>query len=232
MSTKTRQNSSLKGKPTIGMLCDLAGFIVDVLSRLSFEQVENLLKNKSTILRQKLAEVFQIALLVVGVDMQVAEEWQKFYKDHFGLDVDFSEVSIPTKPTEGSWRLLFIPTGLALNTTLATMRELFKVCVYIEDPDKNVSNSTRTSVKSYAIWVWDGLEPDERYLGKSTRWADMAGTIGMTLLERLVMGTKYFTLTGKHLDEKGVTLCTGSRSADGYVPRVCWDPDPSMVSVY
>lgn len=231
MSTKTRQNSSLKGKPTIGMLCDLAGFIVDVLSRLSFEQVDNLLKNKNTILRQKLVEVFQAA---IATDMYsgIRAEWQKLYKDHFGLDVDFSEVSVPTKPTEGSWRLLFIPMGLTLDTTLAMMRRQFKVCVYIEDLDKNISNSTRTSVTSYAIWVWDGLEPDERYLGKSTRWADMAGTIGMTLLERMVLETKYFTETGKYLDEKGVTFCTGSRSADGYVPRVCWDFDTSMVSVY
>jgi hypothetical protein len=48
----------------------------------------------------------------------------------------------------------------------------------------------------------------------------------------MVLETKYFTETGKYLDEKGVTFCTGSRSADGYVPRVCWDFDTSMVSVY
>ena len=53
----------------------------------------------------------------------------------------------------------------------------------------------------------------------------------MTLLERLILEVKYFTETGKHLDVKGVTLCTGSRNSDGNVPYVDWFSDASEVCV-
>ncbi len=47
---------------------------------------------------------------------------------------------------------------------------------------------------------------------------------GITLRERLLMEEQYFTETGKHLDVENITLCAGSRSADGRVPSVGWGP--------
>ena len=231
MSVKTRQNSTKS--PTIEMLCVLAGFITSVLAELSFQQVQNLLSHKNTLLRKKLMEVFEIVTAVtVDPFVDLRAEWQKFYADHFGLAVNFSETTIPTRPTEGSWRLLFIPTRLTMNTTLAGMRKLFKVWVYTENMDGNITTNTRTSATCYAVWVRDGMEPDDKYLGKSTRQADMDGVIGVTLLERLVFGVKYFTETGKHLDVKGITLCTGSRNSDGNVPYVYWHSDTGEVNVH
>jgi hypothetical protein len=225
---ETMERTSTSKESTVRQILDLAAFVASVLARLSFEQVKFLLGNKDTVLRKKLQEVFEIA----GERcVDVYEEWQDFYRQHFNMIVDFSGVQIPEKPTEGSWRLLFIPVGLSMHTTLAVMRTKFKVWTYIEDLDASVTKNTRTSATSYAIWVRDGVEPDEKYLGKSTREADMDGNIGVTLLERLVFEVKFFVETGNHLDIKGVTFCTGSRNSDGNVPYVYFDPSTGEVCV-
>ncbi len=226
--SKTTGQTLMAKRPTLEMLLALASFIAGVLAKLSFEQVQNLLKNKNTILRKKLEEVFEIP---VNHYYEIQSEWEKFYLDHFGITVDFSGVKIPEPPTEGSWRLIIIPQGLTLNATIVAMRKLFKVWVYTEDLDGNVTTNIRTSTQSYAVWVQIGDEPDSEYLGKSTRDVDMEGKIGMTLLERLLLGLKHFTETNKHLDIKGVTFCTGSRHADGDVPDVYWFSDNGEVDV-
>ena len=58
------------------------------------------------------------------------------------------------------------------------------------------------------------------------------GMIGETFLEWLVHGAVHFVETKQHLDEKGLTLCTGSRDASGDVPGVVWDLDYRRADVY
>lgn len=215
-------------KPTLEMLLALASFIAGVLSRLSFEQVQTLLKNKNGLLRKKLQEVFDLAL---DPWMEISLEWEKFYLNHFGITTDFSGIEILEQPNEGSWRLIFIPQGLTINETVVAMRKYFNVWVYTEDLDSNITINTRTPATAYAVWVRVGVEPDAKFLGESTRSADMEGKIGVTLLERLLFGLKHFVETGKHLDIKGVTFCTGSRDADGRVPGVYWIADDGEVHV-
>lgn len=231
MSKMTGQTSATK-KPTLEMLLALASFIAGVLAKLSFEQVQNLLKNKNTLLRKKLEDVFEVISNLADDYAEVRADWEGFYKKHFSIVVDFSGVTIPEKPADGKWRLIFVLEGLTMNCTLAVIRKLFNVWVYNEDLDAHVTTNTRTSAqKSYAVWVRSGDKPEVEYLGKSTRDADMEGKIGVTLLERLLLGFKYFTETKKHLDIKGVTFCTGSRAADGDVPGVDWFAEVGEVSV-
>lgn len=225
MSNTTKQTS-----PTIGQLCALVGVIVSILGKmLTFHQVQFWLRESNKkLLKQKLREVFGI---VIDPFTSAREEWREFYKMQFGLETDFSEVVIPLTPTEGVWRLIFIPTGLTLNATIAAMRKLFKVWVYVEDLDSNIPTNTRNTAAAYAIWVRQGVEPDVEYLGKSTREADMKGKIGVTLLEHLVHRVKHFVETKEHLDVKGATFCTGSRNTGGYVPHVYWGPAGGGVGV-
>ena len=211
----------------IRQLTALAGFIASVLARLPFEQLRTLLKDKTT-LRKNLQMVFQIP---VDPYADVRIWWQEFYFKYFKIVIDFSEVLIPEKPTDGPHELQFHAKGLTMNGVIAVMRSLFKVWTYQDDLDATVTINTRTSAQSYAIWVRTGVEPDQKYLGKSTRDADMDGKIGMTLLERLVLEVKYFVATGQHLDVKGVTLCTGSRYSGGSVPSVCWRAADAEVDV-
>jgi len=148
-------------------------------------------------------------------------EWQEFYKDHFGLIVDFSQVPIPKNPGKG-YRLIFIAKGMTMNKAFARCKELFDAGAYRDDLDKAIPTNARTAKEHYAVWVRDGIEPDAEHLGRSTRQADPDMKIGITLLERIIFEIKYFSETGKHLDVKGVTFCSGSRFADGYVPYAYW----------
>jgi hypothetical protein len=212
----------------IRQLTALAGFITSVLANLPFESVQYWLKNK-TLLRKRLVMVFEI----VDEFALSRAEWGKFYSDILVAipEPDFSAVQIPPKPIEGSWRLLIILRGLSMNQMLAVMRAKFKTWSYHNDLDASVTVNTRTSAQSYAVWVRNGVEPDEKYLSQSTRVADPDGKIGMTLLERQVLEVKNFVETGKYLDEKGLTFCTGSRFSDGYVPCVCFYPATGLVCV-
>jgi RimJ/RimL family protein N-acetyltransferase len=155
--------------------------------------------------------------------------WEKIYCDHYGLEADFSQVYVPPLPTEGKWRYIFILKGLTMNHAAAMYRKIIVAhdsnwgfWKYNDDLDATVTNNARTSKESYVICVCDEPEPDKEYLGKSAADADPNCVIGVTLLERLVHGLVHFIETKRHLDEKGWTLCTGSRSADGGIPCVYW----------
>lgn len=227
MEKQTMKNGTNFQKPSFEQLGSLAGFIVDFLATiLNFSQVEYWLGHK-TELKKKLREVFSIA----DEFSEVREEWQKFYKTHFNWDVDFSQVSIPLKPN-GKWRLIFIPRGMNLNLAFSVCEKLFKSWKYTEDLNQSITKNVRNTDSHYAIWVRDEIEPDQEFLGKSTRQADPDMKIGITLLERIIFEVKYFTETGNHIDIKGLTFCSGSRNAYGYVPGaylycngkfyVCW----------
>ncbi|MDQ5948917.1 MAG: hypothetical protein QG589_42 [Patescibacteria group bacterium] len=162
---------------------------------------------------------------------EVRVEWEKFYLDNFGITTDFSSVVIPPRPIEGYWRLIFVAQGITMNSTLAVMRTLFQVGVYTDDPDKDVTVNTRTSVMGYATWVRNGVEPDKKYLNKSTHQVDPDGKIGITFLERMILEIRYFLETGSNLDVRGVTFCTGSRDFDGDVPSMCFSLGIDEVSL-
>jgi len=195
-------------------LGSLAGFIVDFLATLINEsQVDYWLGHK-TELKKKLREVFSM----VDEFLTVREDWQKFYKDFMNWEVDFSRVLIPQMPTEGKWRLIFIAKGLTCNKVYNAWS--FKKGKYYDDLDASTPKNTRDASESYAKWVRDGVEPDEEFLSQSTSQADPDMEVGITLLERMVLEAKFFSETGKHLDERGITFCSGSRSSDGSVPDV------------
>lgn len=204
-----------KEKPSLKQLLALAAFIAGVLEEIfSHGQIQYWLKNKGK-LRTKMFEVFAIA---PDAFTELREEWQKFYQSAFGIEVDLAGVAIPERP-EGNYRLLFIAKGLTPNKVFDAWK--FPKWRYNDDLDKAVPTNKRTATESYAIWVLAEVEPDAEFLGKSTNQADPSMEIGMTLLERMIFESKYFAETGKHLDVKGVTFCSGSRSSDGGVPSVC-----------
>lgn len=208
-----------KEKPSLKQLLALAAFIAGVLEEIfSHGQIQYWLKNKGK-LRTKMLEVFAIA---PDAFTELREEWQKFYQSAFGIEVDLTGVAIPERP-EGNYRLLFIAKGLTPNKVFDAWK--FPKWRYSDDLDKAVPTNKRTATESYAIWVLAGDEPDAEFLGKSTNQADPSMEIGMTLLERMIFESKYFAETGKHLDVKGVTFCSGSRHSGGYVPGVYFSTD-------
>lgn len=199
----------------------LAGFIVETLAKIFNEsQIDYWIKNKSE-LKKKLKELFSI----VDEYLELREVWVKFYKDQFDWTVDFSQVIIPEKPEGDDWRLIFIAKGLTINLAFDKASKLFPTWRYAEDLDKAITKNVRNTQNNYAIWVKDGAEPDQEFLGKSTKQADPDMKLGVTLLERIILEMKYFLETGEHLDIKGLTFCSGSRSSGGNVPSACWIDD-------
>ena len=150
-------------------------------------------------------------------------EWQAFYQKHFNQEYDFSNIVIPEKPDKGRWRLLII-TDITLETLYAKCKELFSSWRWTSDNlDKVVDWNERDAQKSaYAIWVRDEIEADEDLKNLSANNVKKKGITTETLAERLIHELKFHDETGKHLDIKNVTLCTGSRYSDGSVPDVRW----------
>ncbi|MDO8604062.1 MAG: hypothetical protein Q7K40_01485 [bacterium] len=202
----------------------LIGFITEILiaifSQMTDSQLQYYIGKKESI-RKQLREMFNQTDLYV----EKREAWRKFYQKYFSLDLNVADVHIPDVPTEGDWRLLIIARGLTLNQVYDRMSKAFKCWKYSDNLDESVTKNARDTKETYAIWVRVGVEPDEKYLGKSTYQADPDMKIGMTLLERMFLEISYFDETGEHLDIIGWTLCTGSRRADGYVPSVGLDDD-------
>jgi len=207
------------GKPSFTSLGALAGKITDGLAKfMNKEQVDywNMNNNQSELM-SKLSEVFSIK------DEYIAERqsWQDFYREHFGWTVDFSRVLIPKKPGE-LWRLIFIAKGMKMNKAMARCKDLFKTSQYNDDWDASVSQNIRTASENYAVWVRDGIEPDEEFSGKSVKQADPDMKIGITFLERIILEIKCFSETKKHLDVERCTLCSGSRYAGNQVLYTYW----------
>ncbi len=148
-------------------------------------------------------------------------DWQAFCKKRYGWDVDFSHVVIPPQPSPAH-RILFGVKGLTADKIYDAWP--FPKWKYVSGClDTVVLTNIRTSTNGhYAIWVLDRVEPDAKFLGKSTQVTDPEMKVGMTLAERLLLEDKYFDETGNHLDIIGGTFCSGSRDTDGDVPCVCF----------
>lgn len=143
-------------------------------------------------------------------------QWKNFYREH-DIAADIDEIFIPQKPTEGNYGLIIIPEGMTYESALSISKKYFLVLVVVDkkyeafftDPD--FFHDTRTSAKSYAAWVRWGKIPDAKNLGLSAENADTEMENGMTLIERMLFGLKYFLETGIHPDSGGYgTLCSGS----------------------
>ncbi len=159
------------------------------------------------------------------------EFWDRLCRRHFGTKL--GSVNIPEKKVgqEEFSRLLIFPKGLTNNRGYNACAKLFPCWRYADDLDKAVSDNERDPRNgAYAIWVRDGVEADEAHKNKSANDIKRAGIKTETLLEREVHELVYFLETGKHLDIKNVTLCSGSRNSDGYVPDADWFSDGFGVS--
>ena len=215
-------------KPSFIQLGVLAGFIIEFLASIfNASQVKYWLEHKGE-LKKKLREVFSI----VDEYADIRQDWEKFYKNHFNSNFDFSRLLIPTMPTSGKWRLLIIAKGMTLNVAFNACTKLFKTWKYYDDLDANTPKNIRNTSDHYAVWVRDEAEPDSDTIGKSTRQADSDMKIGITLLERIIFEIQYFTETDKHLDIKGLTFCSGSRGSGGGVPVADWRGGKFQVDWY
>ncbi|MBI2053939.1 MAG: hypothetical protein HYT36_01205 [Candidatus Staskawiczbacteria bacterium] len=157
-------------------------------------------------------------------------DWIKFYKEVFGLELDFSGIKIPdSKP--GFDRLLVVAQGMTPQRLFDKCKELFPSWKYTDKSLDEVIKSDRTGENGhYAIWARDRVEADEENKNRSADFLRQRETPEITLEERELYELKFFKETGEHLDMKNWTLCAGSRNSDGDVPSAFWDDGRFRVS--
>ncbi len=155
--------------------------------------------------------------------------WQDFYKQVFGMSVDFSGIYIP-EAVKSFVRILIITQGLTLEQAWEVCTKLFKVSgTYgydTSDPRREIVCTQRNTASSYAISVQNYQNTDNQFAYHSAK--DMENTIVIDLLERLIFEIKYFwenrdkrDRSLRHLDSKGLaTICGGCRTKAGLVPVV------------
>jgi hypothetical protein len=174
-----------------------------------------------------------LCLLVNGSNgsvQQQLQEWDSFYKKHFGFTP--GDVVVPSHQ-EGFDRLIEVAGGLTQNQVYDACAKQFKCWRYIDDLNSGVTTNDRDPKNgAYAIWVRDRQEADEENKNLSADQLEVQQVKGITLLERMLYELKYHDETGKHLDIRNWTLCSGSRFSDGRVPFASWFDDKFVVGWY
>lgn len=162
---------------------------------------------------------------------EVLAQWSALYRE-LGIAVDFTGLKIPAK-RRGFDRLIAVPQGIKI-------QQVYNVCIGAfpcwkwtnEDLDSVVTENDRNPADgNYAIWLRERVEADEEWKNKSADQICERGILGITLLERFLYGLKFFKETGRHLDVKKATLCSGSRYRGGGVPRVSFSKFSGGVGV-
>ena len=151
-------------------------------------------------------------------------DWQKFYKDIFGLDLDFSALRIPERK-KGFDRLIIVAQGMTPQRLYDKCKELFPCSKWTEQNlDKIVISERTAQNNAYAVWFRNRTEADKELKNLSANELKDREVAGITFEERLVFELKFYLESGKceHLDVDNITLCSGSRYDGGSVPRVSW----------
>lgn len=121
----------------------------------------------------------------------------------------------------------------ATNTTselLDECRALFPVWSWFDD--KTLDKDFPKPKKATTRWFQNIQEADEDLKSKSANDLESEKIDGITLRERILFELAYFKETGKPLDVDNITLCSGSRYADGRVPGAGWDDGEFDVYAY
>jgi hypothetical protein len=160
---------------------------------------------------------------------ELIAEWVELYRED-GIELDVANIRIP-KRTKGFGRLLVIAQGLKIQQAYDNCAKHFPVLKF----DKRnldevwIKNDRDPTNGAYAIWVRDRVETDWELENLSANDLERRNIAGITLIERIQYGRKYYRETGNHLDKGNRTLCPGSRLADGRVAVVNWGNDKMRV---
>lgn len=153
---------------------------------------------------------------------QLLLDWEVFYDVYFGTRVNFAGIRIPPH-TPGYDRVILIPQELTWEMIRDGCNRQFSCGWHLNANEHTVPRNQRSARECpYAIRVRECEEPDEDMAYVDVDHIHSGGIATMTLRERLVFGLKYYTETGRHLDQMSVTMCVGSSDEMGYIPVVNW----------
>lgn len=161
-------------------------------------------------------------------------DWVRVYAE-LGMSVAYAlEIgTLDMSERPGQWAVPVLQ-GVTPNKIVAALRKLdVTVYTYVDDLDTAVPTNDRDPKNgSYIVHFKKTIEADPELANLSANDLRDHKIDSDTLIERLLLELGYFLSTGKHLDEKNITLCAGSRRSGGRVPDVHWDPGDRRVWVY
>jgi hypothetical protein len=170
-----------------------------------------------------------------AAEKEMISDWENLYKKYFPDKViDLSRVEIPERTSEEEkefTRLIVRAEGITNKMLFKKCAELFPSVNHTGENLDEAKDFVKRPAGAYAIWVRDAEEADEKHKNKSANMAEKEKLNAETLTDRLLHELKYFSETGKHLDEKTVTF-TGSRHSDGNVLRADWYDGKFLVNRY
>jgi len=153
---------------------------------------------------------------------EMLADWANFYKEVYGLELDFSGITIPDRKP-GFDRLLVIAQGMTPQRLFDKCKELFPSVKYTDRNLDEIIESDRTSKDGhYAIWIRDRVEADGENKNLSADDLKKRGSAEITFEERMLYEQKFFKETSDHPDKVSWTLCPGSRNSGGDVPYAGW----------
>jgi len=195
---------------------------------LSLEEMALLRSDKS--LAQEVAKLIKSKVKVETSDILTI--WQKIYKEWFGMEINVSGLKVPDNYDPEKHFLVLVAKGITMNTVVEAMRKRFKVYLYTEDLNSDVTKNDRSSEGGHYLVLFNkNVEADEEFKNMSADDLIKKGHQGITLLERLLLEVLYYNKTEKHLDVENATLCAGSRDSDDDVPHVNWNSDYGKLDV-
>jgi hypothetical protein len=160
---------------------------------------------------------------------KLIKEWEDFYLKYFNVSIDLKNINIPESPRQEK-RLLVIVPAISVDRVIKAQQKYFKVRMAVSGPPAKLKN-IHAHHGPYGIWVADSRETFLKLRNRSANWAIETNFEGVTLQERLLHDFKYWDESGYHLDIECMTLCAGSRFANGLVPFVNYEEKENEVLI-
>lgn len=221
------KNGIAQKEVTKGQFKEFVGAVVACLPEDGFDAQYFIEPHHHKELREALRNIFvpQTNPINNSDYADIIADWQKFYLEVFNLTVDFSQVLIPSNANTKLNFLQFMAQGLTYQQAHDKEKEKYPKYWDWDDnwPNKiDMDFEERTTDKNYPIWHSGNAEADEIYKNKSADWILKKRIKTMTRLEGAVFGLYMLWKRNIIIDQKVVSLWSGSRDTAGSVPYSHW----------
>lgn len=208
-----KKSENVQGMMSMGQALELGGAVLKALPRdIPPSEAQQLIGNAESLKRKMRLALMPAETNEIKTHVELREEWQDFYMNHFSLPLNLSNVHIHEKP-DGKWRLLIVVNLSAefifdkFNTPSNFFSSIYRPFRF--DLERDPQDG------AYSVWVRNVKEADHELKDfPHTLHAKSIAT--ETLHERLIHELKHFDDTGEHLDEERSTICFGSKCGRFY----------------
>jgi hypothetical protein len=150
---------------------------------------------------------------------------QEVYNTYFSELRIIVPYFVPTR----EYFTLYIPKELNCNR----IYEMWPFCKHSRHGgaiDQNLLHGSDYDSKlvSYLTSFDQTIEPDNAYIGRSAAYSDPDGNLGIKLVEAMLLELVYNAHTGKHLNQAGITICSGSRYKNSLIPTIYYADSHSV----